>query len=91
MLAIRERTLYHSMYKLNSLYKELLMLSGMSVKPSSVTTKELDAFIKAGGSINLIKSRKVIRNNIKYRSSSPFHLLFPIPQYLQAGQTSETC
>ena len=68
MLAIEAHTLYHSMYKLNSLYKELLMLSGMSVKPSSITPKELDAFIKAGGSINVIKSRKVLRHNIKSSS-----------------------
>ena len=38
------------------------LLSGMSVKPSAVTQKELDVFLKRGGEIKIVKTRKVKRH-----------------------------
>ena len=46
------------------------MLSGMSVKPSAVTPKELKKFLKGGGSITVLKSRKVKRHNLRGKSAT---------------------
>ena len=44
------------------------MLSGMNPKPSAVSQKELDEFLKRGGEIKVLKSRKVVRHNLKSNS-----------------------
>ncbi len=41
------------------------MLSGMSVKTPAVSEKELKAFLKAGGTITVIKPKRVLRHNLK--------------------------
>ena len=46
------------------------MLSGMNVKPSTVTQAEIDAFVSAGGEIKVVKSRKVKRHNTRSKSYS---------------------
>ncbi len=45
------------------------LLSGMSVKPSAVSDKEMKVFLKNGGEIKVLKSRKVRRHNLKSKSS----------------------
>jgi hypothetical protein len=44
------------------------MLSGMSVKPSAVTDKEMKKFLKAGGEIKVIKPRKVRSHSLRSKS-----------------------
>ena len=40
----------------------------MNVKPSAVSQKELKAFLKRGGKIEVLKSRKIVRHNLKSNS-----------------------
>ena len=49
---------------MNTVYKRNLM----NVKPSAVSQKELNAFLKRGGKIEVLKSRKVVRHNLKSTS-----------------------
>ena len=49
---------------MDTLYKEMLM----NVKPSAVSQKQIDAFLKSGGVIKVLKSRKVVRHNLKSTS-----------------------
>ena len=46
------------------------MLSGMNVKPASVTEEEVQAFLDAGNEIKVLKSRKVKRHNARSKSHS---------------------
>ena len=47
-----------------------MMLSGMNVKPASVTEAEVQAFLDAGNEIKMIKACKVKRHNAKSKSHS---------------------
>ena len=47
-----------------------MMLSGMNVKPASVTEAEVQAFLDGGGEIKVLKSRKVKRHNSRSKSHS---------------------
>ena len=44
------------------------MLSGMNVKPSAVTADEIAAFKKAGGTVQILKPRKVKRHYNRTKS-----------------------
>ena len=44
------------------------MLSGMNVKPASVTEAEVQAFLDAGNEIKVIKTRSVKRHNARSKS-----------------------
>jgi hypothetical protein len=45
-----------------------MMLSGMNVKPASVTEAEVQAFLDNGGEIKQIKSRKVRKHSPRSKS-----------------------
>ena len=47
-----------------------MMLSGMNVKPASVTEAEVQAFLDAGNEIKVIKAKSVKRHNAKSKSHS---------------------
>ena len=44
------------------------MLSGMNVKPSAVTEKEIEAFLAAGGSITVCKPKRVRKHSLRSKS-----------------------
>ena len=45
-----------------------MMLSGMNVKPASVTEAEVQAFLDRGGEIKQIKSRKTRKHTTRTKS-----------------------
>ena len=44
------------------------MLSGMTPKAPAITKAQLDAFLKAGGEITKIKSKKVRKHSLRSKS-----------------------
>ena len=44
------------------------MLSGMSTKPSAVTPKEIEKFLKDGGVIQQIKPRTIRKHSLRSKS-----------------------
>ena len=59
-----------------------MMLSGMNVKPASVTEAEVQAFLDNGGEIKQIKPRKVRKHTTRTKS----HMMGgPGSRYLTGG------